>query len=84
MPNKVQKEIRVPELNRYRIEVLGTVRPEVLDHFDCEIDRITEDKTGEIVTSLLVHVRDQAELTGVINLLNNWRLLIVSVNREVY
>ena len=83
MSYKPREEIRDLQRNRYRIEVLGKVRPEVLDHFDCEIDRITEDKTGAIVTSLLVHVRDQAELTGVINLLNNWRLLIVSVNREV-
>jgi hypothetical protein len=84
MSYKLREKIRDLQRNHYRIEVLGKVRPEVLDHFDCAIDRITEDKTGEIVTSLLVHVRDQAELTGVINLLNNWRLFIVSVNREVY
>ena len=83
MSYKLREEIRDLQRDTYRIEVLGKVRPEVWDHFDCEIDRITEDKTGEIVTSILVRVRDQAELTGVINLLNNWRLIIVSVNREV-
>ena len=82
MSEKQFKEIHKAESGRYRIEVLGKVGPELWDHFEGEVEGTSEDKNGIISTSLLIRAQDQAELTGVINLLNNWRFVIVSVNRD--
>lgn len=70
-----------PGSRHYRIEVLGKVGPELWDHFEGEVEWISEDKNGKISTSLLIRAQDQAELTGAINLLNSWRFVILSINQ---
>lgn len=71
-----------PGSRSYRIEVLGKVGPELWDHFEGEVEGVSEDKNGKISTILLIRAQDQAELTGAINLLNSWHFVIVSVNQD--
>ena len=82
MSDKQHKETQNLESRRYRIEVLGKVGPELWDYFQGEVEGTSQDKNGMISTSLIIRAQDQAELAGVINLLNNWRLVIVSVIRD--
>ena len=82
MNNEQLKVTQDLESRYYRIEVLGKVSPDIWDHFEGEFEGTSKDKNGIISTSLLIRAQDQSELAGVINLLNNWRLVIVSVNRD--
>ena len=81
MSEQQLKQTQDLESGRYRIEVVGKVGTELWDYFEGEVEGIFEGKNGVTSTSLLIRAQDQAELAGVINLLNNWRLVILSVNR---
>jgi len=66
----------------YHIDVLGNVLLNLFDHFDGEIGQVIEDEDGKKMTSLKVQVRDQAELSGLINMLYDLHLVLLSVNME--
>ena len=63
----------------YRIQVLGKVDEGIWECFEGETEEIGEDTGGRVTTTLSVHVRDQAELSGLINTLNDWRLVLLSI-----
>ena len=67
----------------YQIQVLGKVHQDIWDYFEGETDHIEEDEYGRVTTYLKVHVRDQTELSGLINLLYDRRhvLLLVQISR---
>ncbi len=63
----------------YRIEVLGKVNEGFWDYFEGVTNEVKEDKYGRVTATLSVHVRDQAELSGLINMLHDWRLVLLSI-----
>lgn len=86
MSGELQKEIQFSNPCHYQIRVLGIVHQDLWDYFEGKIDCIEEDKNGRITTSLSVHVRDQTELSGLINLLYDWRhvLLLVKIRKPYH
>ncbi|MEZ5199673.1 MAG: hypothetical protein R2764_25815 [Bacteroidales bacterium] len=82
MTDTIINEIKFSNSGVYQIRVLGKVCPEIWDYFQGEIVRISECKSGQIYTLLKVYVRDQAELSGLINILYNWHLVLLSVKIE--
>lgn len=74
-----QNDILFSTPGDYRIEVLGKVDPDIWDYFEGGIDEVKEDKNGRVTTSIRVHVLDQAELSGIINLLYDERLVLLCV-----
>jgi len=66
----------------YHIQVQGKVSQELWDYFEGETGLISCDADGQVTTDLKVRVRDQAELIGLINMLYNWRLDLLSVKME--
>ncbi|NJN42957.1 MAG: hypothetical protein HC811_12730 [Flammeovirgaceae bacterium] len=59
---------------RYHIRVTGKVRNEINDYFEgIEKLELVNTKKGIGETKLTIHVRDQAELIGFINILYNWQ-----------
>lgn len=82
MTNNSLNEISFSNPGIYRIDVLGNILLNLFNHFDGEIGQVIEDENGMIITSLKVRVRDQAELSGLINMLYNLRLVLLSVNVE--
>ena len=82
MSQTLDKEIKFSQPGNYHIQVLGSVPPELWDYFEGETDQVSADENGNVTTTLKMHVRDQAELTGLINLLYNWRLILLSVKMD--
>ena len=82
MAHTLDKEIKFSEPGNYHIQVLGSVPAELWDYFEGETDQVSEDQNGKVTTTLKMHVRDQAELTGLINMLYNWRLVLLSVKMD--
>lgn len=66
----------------YRIQVQGKVSQELWDYFEGETGLISCDANGQVITDLKLRVRDQAELIGIINMLYNWRLVLLSVKMD--
>ena len=83
MSGKPQIGIQFSNPVIYQIQVLGKVHQGIWDYFEGKIDHIEEDENGQVTTSLSVHVRDQTELSGLINLLYDRRhvLLLVKMSR---
>ena len=75
-------EIKFSNPGNYLIKVLGNVRSELLEHFEGEIVQVSEDENGKLISSLKINVRDQAELSGLINMLYEWRLVLLFVEME--
>ena len=82
MSRKLLREIKFNNPGIYHIKVLGIIRHELLEHFSGEIGHNEENLNGRKITSLKIHVLDQAELSGLINMLYDWRLVLLSVNME--
>ncbi len=74
-------EIRFSGSGIYHIKVLGEVSREIWDYFNGEIDQIKK-KNGQVITSLKIHVHDQAELAGIIKMLYDWQRVLLLVKRE--
>ena len=60
---------------------MGQVCPEIWSYFNGETEQKKEDK-GQVTTSLKAQVRDQAELTGIINMLYDWQHVLLMVKLE--
>ena len=82
MSHTLDKEIKFSEPGNYHIQVLGSVPPMLWDHFEGETDQVSADERGNVTTTLKMKVRDQAELTGLINMLYNLRLVLLSVKMD--
>ena len=82
MADNIIDEITFSNPGIYRIRVLGKVCHEIWEYFEGETELVTVDKKGQIITSLKIHVRDQAELSGLINTLYNWQLVLLSVKMD--
>ena len=82
MSQTLDKEIRFSQPGNYHIQVLGSVPPMLWDYFEGETDQVSEDENGTVTTTLKMHVRDQAELTGLINMLYDWRLVLLFVKMD--
>ncbi len=82
MAHTLDNDIKFSQPGIYQIQVLGSVPPELWDFFDGETDRISIDKNGKVTTTLKMHVRDQAELSGLINMFYDWRLVLLYVKME--
>ena len=82
MAHTLTKEIKFSQPGNYHIQVLGSVAPELWDYFEGETDQVFEDQNGKVTTTLKMYVRDQAELAGIINMLYNWRLVLLSVKMD--
>ena len=82
MAQTLNKEIKFSHPGNYQIQVLGSVPPKLWDFFNGETDQVSEDGDGKVTTSLKIYVRDQAELTGLINMLYEWRLVLLSVRMD--
>ena len=65
----------------YHIQVIGNFPKNLLENYDVEIENL-EEKSGKTTTSMRIEVRDQAELTGIINAIYDSRLVLISVNYE--
>ena len=83
MSGALQSELQFSNPCHYHIQILGNIHQDLCDYFEVEIDHIEKDENGQVTTSLNVHVRDQTELSGLINLLYDWRhvLLLVKMSR---
>lgn len=82
MTESITGEISYANPGFYQIQVLGNVCPEIWDYFEGEIIRIIEKDSGQVITSLKIYVRDQAELSGLMHLLHDWQLVLLSVIME--
>ncbi|NJN26354.1 MAG: hypothetical protein HC819_10425 [Cyclobacteriaceae bacterium] len=82
MAHTLNTEIKFSNPGIYHIRVQGHVRQELWAYFEGEVDNIIKDDSGKEKTTLKVHVRDQAELAGLINMLYDWRLVLLSVKME--
>ncbi len=82
MSQTLDKEIKFSQPGNYHIQVLGSVPPALWDYFEGETDQVSTDENGNVTTTLKMHVRDQAELTGLINMLYDWRLVLISVKMD--
>lgn len=79
MSQALNKEIKFLQPGNYCIRVLGSVPEDLWDYFEGKTDLVSIDESGNTITTLRFHVRDQSELTGLINMLYNWRLVLLSV-----
>jgi len=82
MSHALLRQIKFNNPGNYHIKVLGIIRHELLEHFDGEIVQVKEDESGHLISSLKINVRDQAELSGFINTLYDWRLVLLSVEMD--
>ena len=80
--NPLSKPITFYDPGIYEIKVLGNVSPKLFEYFIGEIGQVKEDTGGQHTTTLIIHIRDQAELIGLINMLYNWRLDLLSVKMK--
>ncbi len=82
MHSTICGDIEFFQTGLYHIKVLGNVRPELWDYFDGETHEVITDPPGQVTTSMILHVRDQAELTGLLTMLYNWGLVLLSVKKD--
>lgn len=77
------KESHFTYPNVYCIRVSGIVQSKIKDYFQIiEIAEVEESKDDKKESVLLVRMRDQAELIGLINLLYNWQHNLISIQLE--
>jgi hypothetical protein len=79
LTSALHKEIKFSQPGIYHILVFGNVPSDLLDYFEGEVEEVTQHSNGNVEVSLIIHVRDQAELTGLINMIYNFRLVLLSV-----
>ena len=60
---------------------MGKVSHEIWYYFNGETEQIKE-INGQVITSLKIHVRDQAELAGLIKMLYDWQHVLLMVKIE--
>ena len=84
MANTLDKEIKFSQPGIYHIQVLGIVPKEFWDYFEGETYQVSADINGKVMTSLKIPVRDQTELSGLINMLYDWRLILLSIKMDGY
>jgi hypothetical protein len=51
----------------------------MLDYFKGVVDNVEDIGEGKVSTSIIVNVQDQAQLCGIINILYDHRLVLISV-----
>ena len=78
----LQKETKFCIPGIYHVQVLGNLHQELLDYFEGEIELVSGEKNEKVTTSFKIHVRDQAELTGLLNMLYEWRYVLLAVKIE--
>ena len=82
MSHTLHPEIKFSNPGIYHIQVLGNIRQELWDYFEGEIELVSGEKNEQVTTSFKIHVRDQAELTGLLNMLYEWRYVLLAVKIE--
>lgn len=82
MSDKIANEITFSKPGVYHIQVLGEICGDLRENFEIETEQVIVDKNGKIVTTLKIQVRDQAELSGLINTLYNRKLILLSIKIE--
>jgi len=82
MTKKILDKIKFSNPGIYHIQVLGNVSDEIWDNFEGETEQVKEDDKGQVTTLLKIYVRDQAELSGLIHMLYDWQLVLLSVKME--
>ena len=75
------KEIKFSNPGTYQVEILGNAPAELWENFVGEVVKTTTNKNGQIISTLRFYVRDQIELSGVIDSLFRQRRILLSVNR---
>ncbi|WP_100626942.1 hypothetical protein [Algoriphagus formosus] len=63
----------------YRIRVLGNIGKNMLDLFEGIVESVDDIGEGKVSTSIIVNVLDQAQLCGIINILYDHRLALISL-----
>ena len=83
MKDKSHGEIKFSGPGIYQIQVMGEVSQEIWNCFDGETEQI-EKVEDQVISSMKVRVRDQAELAGLVKLLYDWQhvLLLVKIERQ--
>ena len=83
MKDKNANEIKFSGPGIYQIQVIGEVSQEIWNYFEGETEQIKK-VDGQVISSLKIQVRDQAELAGSIKLLYEWQhvLLLVKIERQ--
>lgn len=82
MSQTQNKKIKFSQPGNYYIQVLGIVPTVIWDYYEGKTDHLSTDESGNVTTTLKMYVRDQAELSGLINALYNWRLVLLSIKVE--
>lgn len=81
MKDKSPGEIKFSGPGTYHIQVMGKVSNEIWNNFNGEAELIKE-TNGQVITSLKIHVRDQAELAGLIKMLYDWQHVLLMIKIE--
>ncbi len=79
MPATVRQDVKFSHPGIYSIKVLGGVKSELWDYFEGETKEVLSDESGTVITTLTLKVKDQAELSGILQVLYRWRLVLLSV-----
>ena len=58
---------------------MGNLCEDILDHFEGVVCNVEDIGEGKVSTSIIVNVLDQAQLCGIINILYDHRLVLISV-----
>lgn len=82
MTLKLKNEIKYTQPGSYHLRVLGSIPTQLWDYYEGKTDQVIVDKNKNVITTIKMHVRDQAELSGLINMLYNFRLVILSVKLD--
>lgn len=63
----------------YQITVLGNIGEDMLELFEGVVDKVEDIGEGKVSTSIILNVLDQAQLCGIINILYDHRLVLISL-----
>lgn len=68
----------------YFILVSGNVSNELTEYFDgIAINKLANAEKGVVESELILEAHDQAELIGLINMLYNWRHVLLNIRLDV-
>ena len=79
MSARFHRKILFSEPGTYRLKILGRVQPDLWNYFEGQTDNEVINAHGQIMTTLYLHVRDQVELSGFINLIHDSRFVLLSM-----
>lgn len=80
MSVSIHKQIKFYEPGNYRLQIQGSVPSDFWNFFEGRVEKVASGRNGMVRTTLELHVRDQVELSGIINLIHDRRLVLLSIN----